>query len=61
MVQARNSRVPADWDPRYRLEALSGGSAARPFRYTLRKLPAGVMGRTVLGYSPEDAPVFAKR
>jgi len=45
----------------YRLEASSGGSASRPFRYTLRKLTAGVMGRTVLVYSPEETPVLAKR
>ncbi|PYU87515.1 MAG: hypothetical protein DMG51_01960 [Acidobacteria bacterium] len=71
MADARNSRVPEKGgleppstvrfqDSHYRLEVLSGGSAPRPFRYILRKLPAGVMGRTVLVYSPEDAPVVAK-
>ena len=34
---------------------------ARPFRYTLRKLTAGVMGRTVLTYSLEEEPVLAKK
>ena len=70
MLEIRACRRKADWDPPrtvrygdtfYRLEASSGGSAARPFRYTLRKLSAGVMGRTVLVYSPEEAPVLAKK
>ena len=70
LLEIRACRRKADWNPPrtvrfqdsyYRLEALSGGSAPRPFRYTLRKLPAGVMGRTVLVYSPGDAPVLAKR
>ncbi len=37
------------------------GMPPRPFRYTLRKLGAGVMGRTVLVYSPEAEPVLAKK
>ncbi len=45
----------------YRLEACTDGMPPRPFRYTLRKMSAGVMGRTVLVYSPEEAPVLAKR
>ena len=70
MLEIRACRRKADWDPPrtvryqdtyYRLESCSGGSASRPFRYTLRKLPAGVMGRTVLVYSPEETPVLAKR
>jgi hypothetical protein len=69
-LEIRASRRKQDWNPPrtvryqdtfYRLEGCSGGSASRPFRYTLRKLSAGVMGRTVLVYSPEDAPVVAKR
>jgi hypothetical protein len=69
MLEIRACRRKADWDPPrtvryqdtfYRLEACSSGSASRPFCYTLRKLPAGVMGRTVLIYSPEEAPVLAK-
>jgi hypothetical protein len=69
-LEIRACRRKADWNPPrtvryqdiyYRLEACSGGSASRPFRYTLRKLSAGVMGRTVLVYSPEEAPVLAKR
>jgi hypothetical protein len=69
-LEIRACRRKADWNPPrtvryqdtfYRLEACSGGSASRPFRYTLRKLTAGVMGRTVLVYSPEETPVLAKR
>jgi hypothetical protein len=69
MLEIRACRRKADWDPPrtvryqdtyYRLEACSGGSALRPFRYTLRKLSAGVMGRTVLVYSPEETPILAK-
>lgn len=56
------SRRKADWIPPrvvryestyYRLEKCSKGSPPRPFRYVLRRLPAGVPGRTVLIYSPE--------
>ena len=70
MLEIRACRRKADWNPPrtvryqdtyYRLESCSGGSASRPFRYTLRKLSAGVMGRTVLVYLPEETPVLAKR
>jgi hypothetical protein len=44
----------------YRLEALSNGSGPRPFRYRLRRLSAGVLGRSVLIYSPEDEPILAQ-
>jgi hypothetical protein len=69
-LEIRACRRKADWNPPrtvryqdtyYRLEACSEGGASRPFRYTLRKLTAGVMGRTVLVYSPGEAPVLAKR
>jgi len=59
-----------DWNPPrtvryqnnyYRLEACASGMPPRPFRYTLRKLSAGVMGRTVLIYSPGEEPVLAKK
>jgi len=69
-LEIRACRRKADWNPPrtvryldnfYRLEASSGGTVSRPFCYTLRKLSAGVMGRTVLVYSPEDAPVLAKK
>jgi hypothetical protein len=69
MLEIRACRRKTDWGPPrtvryqdtyYRLEACSGGNALRPFRYTLRKLSAGVMGRTVLVYSPEETPILAK-
>jgi hypothetical protein len=70
MLEIRACRRKQDWNPPrtvryledfYRLEAFSNGAHPRPFRYTLRKLSAGVMGRTVLVYSPDEAPVLAKR
>jgi len=70
MLEIRASRRKVDWNPPrtvryqdtyYRLEACADGMPPRPFRYTLRKLSAGVMGRTVLVYSPEEAPVLAKK
>lgn len=54
------------WDPPrtvrfqdiyYRLEAASLGNRPRPFRYLLRRLTAGVPGRTVLLYAPADAVI----
>jgi hypothetical protein len=69
ILEIRACRRKAEWDPPrtvryqdtyYRLEACSGGSALRPFCYTLRKLSAGVMGRTVLVYSPKEIPILAK-
>jgi hypothetical protein len=45
----------------YRLEAASLGNRPRPFRYILRRLAAGVPGRTVLLYSPVDAVVRQAR
>jgi hypothetical protein len=59
-----------DWNPPrvvryedryYRLEDCGRGSGPRPFVYKLRRLAAGVPGRTVLIYSPEAAPVTASR
>jgi len=59
-----------DWNPPrivryedryYRLEDSARGSGPRPFVYRLRRLSAGVPGRTVLIYSPDEAPVTAAR
>jgi hypothetical protein len=70
ILEIRSSRRKADWTPPrtvryqdtfYRLEGFTEGSAPRPYRYRLRRLAAGVMGRTVLVYSPEDQPVLAKK
>ena len=41
----------------YRLESCAVGGGPRPFRYTLRRLPAGVPGRSVLLYTPSEAQV----
>jgi hypothetical protein len=69
-LEIRASRRKADWNPPrtvryqdtfYRLEACSDEIPPRPFCYKLRKLSAGVMGRTVLVYSPQEAPVLAKK
>jgi hypothetical protein len=58
------------WDPPrtvryqgtyYRLEAASLGVRPRPFRYVLRRLSAGVPGRTVLLYAPGDAVIRETR
>jgi hypothetical protein len=66
ILEIRASRRKEDWTPPrvvcyqesyYRLEADSLGPAPRPFHYMLRRLPAGVPGRTVLLYSPSDAVI----
>ena len=63
-------RQKEGWDPPrtvryqdtyYRLEASSLGKRPRPFRYILRRLPAGVPGRTVLLYTPADAVIRQER
>jgi hypothetical protein len=69
IVEIRASHRKPDWTPPktvryqdtfYRLEASFGGPEPRPFRYRLRRLTAGVMGRTVLVYVPEETPVVTK-
>jgi len=69
-LEVHASHPKLDWTPPktvryqdsfYRLEATSEGAEPRPYHYLLRKLPAGVMGRTVIIYSPEEAPVLAKK
>jgi hypothetical protein len=54
-------RVVRYQDHYYRLEADSLGGGARPFHYTLRLLPKGVPGRTVLLYSPSDVVIREQR
>jgi hypothetical protein len=69
ILQIRSCRLKPDWAPPrvvryedryYRLESSSEGGAPRPFIYTLRRLSAGVPGRSVLIYSPEKAPIRAE-
>jgi hypothetical protein len=70
ILEIRSCRVKPDWTPPrvvryedryYQLAECSQGNAPRPFIYTLRKLSAGVPGRSVLIYSPEQPPILAKR
>lgn len=65
-LEIRASRRKKDWIPPrvvrfedgyYRLESCSVSAGARPFRYALRRLAAGVPGRTVLVCAPSDAVV----
>jgi hypothetical protein len=58
-----SSRPKSGWEPPriircndiyYRLEVASEQSGPRPFLYVLRRLPAGVPGRTVTTYSTDD-------
>jgi hypothetical protein len=69
ILEIRACRRKPDWMPPktvryketfYRLEGSSDGPTPRPFRYRLRRLTAGVMGRTVLVYVPEETPVVTK-
>jgi len=70
VLEIRTCRRKEDWNPPrtvrymenfYRLEASSDGRPPRPFRYTLKRVSAGVMGRTVLVYSPDEVQVIAKK
>jgi len=48
-------------DTYYRLETASLGDRPRPFQYTLRRLPAGVPGLTLLWYTPTDVVIRKER
>jgi hypothetical protein len=63
VMSVNSSRPKSGWEPPriirikdiyYRLEAASEQSGTRPFLYVLRRLPAGVPGRTVITYSTDD-------
>lgn len=69
-LEIRACRSKRDWTPPrtvryqdtfYRLEDSSHVSGARPFRYRLRRLSAGVMSRTVLAYVPEQEPIVSEK
>lgn len=69
-LEIRACRNKPDWTPPrtvryqdtfYRLEESFRGPGARPFRYRLRRLSAGVMSRTVLVYAPEEEPVVSEK
>jgi hypothetical protein len=62
ILEIRACRRKEEWTPPrtvrfrdayYRLESSSEGAPPRPFHYQLRRLAAGVPGRSVLLYSPE--------
>ena len=68
-MEIRSCRPKQDWDPPrvvryegafYRLETSSKGRVPRPFHFCLRKLTAGVPGRTVLEYSPDLPPILTR-
>jgi hypothetical protein len=70
ILEIRSCRNKSDWTPPrvvrygdryYQLKECSRGTAPRPFIYQLRRLSAGVPGRGVLIYSPEQTPVLAER
>jgi hypothetical protein len=63
VMSIASSRPKSGWEPPriircndiyYRLEATSERPDPRPFLYVLRRLPAGVPGRTVISYSTGD-------
>jgi len=69
ILEIRACRRKEDWAPPrtvryqgafYRLESCADGNVPRPFRYRLRRVAAGVMGRSVLIYSPEEPVVTGK-
>jgi hypothetical protein len=69
-LEIRACRAKPEWSPPrvvrhedryYRLETFAEGIAPRPFTYKLRRLSAGVPGRTVLIYSPDQTPITAER
>lgn len=69
ILEIHASRMKQDWTPPrivryddayYRLERFSRGVGSRPFVYHLRRLSAGVPGRTVLLYQPEEAVIREK-
>jgi hypothetical protein len=70
ILEIRASHAKPEWTPPrvvriedryYRLEDCGRESGARPFVYKLRRLAAGVPGRAVLIYSPDEAPILASR
>jgi hypothetical protein len=69
-LEIHASHPKPDWTPPktvryqdafYRLEATADGAEPRPYHYRLRRLSAGVMGRTVLIYAPEGAQLLVKK
>jgi hypothetical protein len=64
VLAIRSSRPKPGWEPPrivfsenvyYRLERVSEQPGPRPYVYFLRRLPAGVPGRSVIQYTPHDS------
>ena len=64
LLEIHSCRAKSEWipprvvrivDTYYRLESTSEGNRPRPFIFHLRRLPAGVPGRSVLLYDPPAA------
>jgi len=64
VLAVHSSHRKPGWDPPrivfsddvyYRLERVSEQAGARPYVYFLRRLPAGVPGRSVIQYSPDHS------
>ena len=62
LLEIRASRRKKEWiepqivrveDVYYRLEGSWVGGGARPFCYRLKRLPAGVLGRSIIVYKVE--------
>lgn len=70
ILEIRACRSKDDWIPPrvvrfedryYRLESTWKSKGPRPFVYVLRRLAAGVPGRNVIIYAPQETPVIAAR
>jgi len=70
ILEIHASRRKDGWDPPrvvrvedkyYRLEEIQRGKPPRPFVYVLRRLAAGVPGRNVLLYAPQNAVPIGQR
>ena len=70
ILEIRACRLKEEWIPPkvvriedryYRLESSWKINGQRPYVYALRRLAAGVSGRNVIIYSPQEKPVIAMR
>jgi hypothetical protein len=66
ILEIHSCRLKKEWSPPrvvryrqtyYRLEGASIAHSSRPFRFTLRRLSAGVPSRSVLDYSSDSDPM----
>jgi hypothetical protein len=69
LLEIRSCRPKEDWDPPrvvryegiyYRLKCCYRGGAPRPFHFYLRKLPAGVPGRTAGIFAGPDTDCYSR-